>query len=220
MVPLDTRSAHLFSLNGVSFNYKRRRSNGAIAPDGEAAANATVHFGFIAQEVERKFPELVGVSEATGMQSVQYAAFVPLLVEGMKTLRSEGSSLSKRVDEMRRVITVKGLAATGAVTAHHTLVQRVPGHGSTEKVKMTGEASSDESEIKVRLGELEDKLKRKDEELEQLRRNDKEDLDEKLRRKDEEFGTMIAEIREEMRRKFEEMREEFNEELRNQSVFF
>ena len=207
MVPLGSRSAHLFSLNGVSFNYKRRRSNGAIAPDGEAAANATVHFGFIAQEVERKFPELVGVSEATGMQSVQYAAFVPLLVEGMKTLRSEGSSLSKRVDEMRRIITVKGLAATGAVTAHHTLVQRVPGHGAADDEKRRREATSKTSDIEWRLSVLEEKLKRKDEELEEKLRRKDEELEEKLKRKDEELEEKLKRKDEELERKFEELRE-------------
>jgi hypothetical protein len=142
--PLEQRARQIFALNGVSFNYKRR-PDGAVAQDGAVDTNRT-HFGFIAQEVEGPFPELVGVSAGNGLRSVQYGAFVPLLVEGLKGLKEEGDgtrrnldALSRRLDLMdqgsrsgvasqsrrgnsgARIISVKGLTATGAVTAHHDL---------------------------------------------------------------------------------------------------
>jgi hypothetical protein len=143
LLPLEARARHIFALNGVSFNYKRR-PDGAVAQDGAVDVNRT-HFGFIAQDVEGPFPELVGVSAGTGLRSVQYGAFVPLLVEGLKGLKVEGDgarrslersldALSRRLDRLEpttgsaggasgraRVISVKGLTATGAVTAHHDL---------------------------------------------------------------------------------------------------
>jgi hypothetical protein len=140
VAPLEARSRHLFSLNGVSFNYKKR-PDGTVHQDGAVDVNAT-HFGFIAQEVEGRFPELVGRSP-DGMRSVQYSAFVPLIVEGMKTLRSDlaagmasmRSDTAAAVRERRATtVTVKGLAATGAVTAHHGLAQRSRSPGSGDGI--------------------------------------------------------------------------------------
>lgn len=83
----------------------------------------------VLQEVEGAFPELVSRS-SEGLRSLQYSAFVPLLVEGMKDLRAQGDLLSSRLEQLaaaqsneekRRVISVKGLTASGAVTAHNDL---------------------------------------------------------------------------------------------------
>jgi len=145
--PLDVRAKDIFRLNGVSFNYKRRRllvdgSNfkggastrrngqayGAISVDGVVDLNTT-HFGFIAQEVEVDFPELVGRS-ADGTRNVEYSSFVPLLVEGMKSQRAELTELRRRVNMLSpawnptlKSVSVKGLSSTGAVTAHHDLAR-------------------------------------------------------------------------------------------------
>jgi hypothetical protein len=182
---LEARAKHIFTLNGVSFNYKRKvinssppaakstsvfsstggaqRQLGAVSADGVVDTNST-YFGFIAQEVEGQFPELVG-RDSQGFRSVQYSAFVPLIIEGMKEqrsdlfeqrsdsseLRSELAEVVKaqqsEIDGLRsqlreelreagvllslpspsattttRTVSVKGLSATGAVTAHHDLV--------------------------------------------------------------------------------------------------
>jgi hypothetical protein len=145
---LDERAKNIFSLNGVSFNYKRRvlpssssedgqdgEKLGEISRDGVADLNST-HFGFIAQEVEVSYPELVGV-DSQGLRRVAYNAFVPLIIEGMKSQKNEFQDLVKdqrahlqivedlklRIDELssesRSTINVKGLSATGAVSAHY-----------------------------------------------------------------------------------------------------
>jgi hypothetical protein len=202
---LEARAKHIFTLNGVSFNYKRKvinsspaaarststssspssasqgsaagesshdadartgglqqRQLGAVSADGVVDTNST-YFGFIAQEVEGQFPELVG-RDSQGFRSVQYSAFVPLIIEGMKEQRSDlvesikdqRSKLAEGLkaqqseieglwsqfrEELReagvllslpspsattttRTVSVKGLSATGAVTAHHDLVHK------------------------------------------------------------------------------------------------
>jgi len=159
---LDTRAHHIFSLNGVSFNYKRRQSDGFVSADGAVDKNST-HFGFIAQEVEGQFPELVGRA-SDGMRSVQYSAFVPLIIEGMKGQRAEAAAQRAAVESLRariesldrdrssdgssdtsdkdvtrraasKVVSVKGLTGTGAVTAHlDNLVVSVKGLAGTGAV--------------------------------------------------------------------------------------
>ena len=172
MARLDARSRHLFSLNGVSFNYKRR-PDGTVHAEGAPDLNAT-HFGFIAQEVEGRFPELVG-KNSDGMRSVQYSAFVPLIVEGMKALRTDIASASAGVKALQgaadraqagaarvATVTVKGLAATGAVTAHHGLAQRLPWTGAeaetaedTEAAGATSAEAAAAAATAARIGALE-----------------------------------------------------------------
>jgi hypothetical protein len=95
VAPLEARAADLFALRGLSFHY-RRRPDGTVSADGQPDLNRT-HFGFLAQEVEGPFPELVGRSPSTGLRDVAYQAFVPLLVEGLKGHRRELSALKTQV---------------------------------------------------------------------------------------------------------------------------
>lgn len=56
--------------------------------------------GFIAQEVEAVFPELVDTSNE-GFKGIQYSRFVPILVESIKELRKEMKMLSTEVHMLR-----------------------------------------------------------------------------------------------------------------------
>jgi hypothetical protein len=63
-------------------------------------------YGFIAQEVEKIFPNLVSTAnDAIGTKSVNYDGFIPLLVSSVQelkrqndTLQSENEALKKRLD--------------------------------------------------------------------------------------------------------------------------
>jgi hypothetical protein len=57
--------------------------------------------GFIAQEVEPLFPELV-VTDANGYKSIDYSRFTPLLVETIKEQQQEIASLNKRLCVLER----------------------------------------------------------------------------------------------------------------------
>ena len=60
--------------------------------------------GFIAQEVEKVFPELVVESEVDGLKGVMYARLAPILVEGVKELREENRVLRREVEELRELL--------------------------------------------------------------------------------------------------------------------
>jgi regulator of replication initiation timing len=124
---LDQRSRQLFSLNGVSFNYKRNNEGGgklgAISKDGDVDVDDT-HFGFIAQDVEVSYPELVGRTD-NGLLSVHYTEFIPLIVEGMKEQRRQLDTMQSSIKSIqgsglntkRSVVNVKGLAAMASISS-------------------------------------------------------------------------------------------------------
>jgi hypothetical protein len=58
--------------------------------------NKKTHFGFIAQEVEELFPELV--SEHNHTKHVNYLEFIPLLLGKMRQMQEEINELRDRID--------------------------------------------------------------------------------------------------------------------------
>lgn len=61
-------------------------------------------YGFIAQSIEKVFPELVATSSKTGMKSVQYANLLAPVINAMKELYELYLSQAKRIDEQERRI--------------------------------------------------------------------------------------------------------------------
>ena len=61
-------------------------------------------YGFIAQSIEKVFPELVATSSKTGMKSVQYANLLAPVINAMKELYELHLSQAKRIDEQERRI--------------------------------------------------------------------------------------------------------------------
>lgn len=76
----------LFSLNPIHFNYINDTKN-------------KKHYGFLAQDVEKIFPELVENNTISGYKSVNYIEFIPLLLFKMKKMQNEIDELKKRKDE-------------------------------------------------------------------------------------------------------------------------
>ena len=70
--------------------------------------------GFIAQELELVFPELVETNKTTGYKAVNYDGMIPVLVEGMKEqqaqideLKQQNELLLKELQEMRTALKLK-----------------------------------------------------------------------------------------------------------------
>ena len=57
-------------------------------------------YGFIAQDVQQLFPELVH-EDGEGYLSVNYVELIPLLVQAVQGLSKEVSELNKRIDELQ-----------------------------------------------------------------------------------------------------------------------
>jgi len=76
-------------LEGVSFDWKE---------------NGKTSLGFIAQDIEKVFPDLVTTSEIDGLKSVQYGNLVAPIVEALKELATKGDDLfDKYIDQQKRI---------------------------------------------------------------------------------------------------------------------
>lgn len=73
----------LFTLNPILFNYKDDAKN-------------KKHYGFLAQDVEKIFPELVH-DNMLGYKTVNYQEFMPLMLSKMKDMQNE-------IDKLKNIV--------------------------------------------------------------------------------------------------------------------
>ncbi|MBI5133947.1 MAG: tail fiber domain-containing protein [Candidatus Taylorbacteria bacterium] len=85
------------ALNAVSFKWNK---------DGE---NDPLRYGFIAQDVEAIFPELV-ITADNGLKSVMYGGFTPFIVEAVKELHLSIQNLESRVTDVEGRLAILELA--------------------------------------------------------------------------------------------------------------
>ncbi len=83
-------------LRGVRHDWKREEFPDRNFGDGEA-------IGFIAQEVEAVFPELVE-TESDGYKKVKYAKVTALLVEALRTQQEQLDQQRTEIDELRSMV--------------------------------------------------------------------------------------------------------------------
>ena len=74
--------AELFTLNPIHFTYKNGTNN-------------KIHYGFLAQDVEKIFPKLVE-NNNDGYKTVNYQEFIPLILSKMKIMQNE-------IDELKNL---------------------------------------------------------------------------------------------------------------------
>ncbi len=90
---LDHSLDDLLNLRGVSYDLDRAKWPAKHFPEGR-------QIGFIAQELEKVFPELVQ-TDANGYKSVMYQNVTPILVEAVKTLNAKVDAQQKQIDELK-----------------------------------------------------------------------------------------------------------------------
>ena len=61
-----------------------------------------IHYGFIAQDLEKIYPELVKDSEK-GYKKVNYLELIPLIISKMKEMQDEIDELKKQLEEKNNV---------------------------------------------------------------------------------------------------------------------
>ncbi|GGD07986.1 hypothetical protein GCM10011368_07430 [Hyunsoonleella pacifica] len=68
--------------------------------------NKGKQYGIIAQDVIEEFPELVSLDENSGVYSVNYVGFIPLLIEAVNLQKEEVSKMSRQIDRLKERIKV------------------------------------------------------------------------------------------------------------------
>ena len=84
----------LMLLNGVNYYWKT-----SAFPNMNFSENRQI--GFIAQDVEKLFPEMVFTDE-TGYKSIDYSRLTPVLVETIKEQQKEINELFKRINKLEQ----------------------------------------------------------------------------------------------------------------------
>lgn len=96
-------------MNVVEFNYKQREVESDSVEvglfDEESPILTHKHYGLIAQELQKIYPDLV-VEDEEGYLSVNYVEIVPLLIRSIQ-------ELSAKLDEANKSIVLRGEGGTG-----------------------------------------------------------------------------------------------------------
>lgn len=78
----DESIDNLFTLNPILFSYKNDSKN-------------RTHYGVLAQEVEKIFPELVENNNISGYKTVNYQELIPIILAKMKRMQDEIDQLKQ-----------------------------------------------------------------------------------------------------------------------------
>lgn len=89
ITPLKNQSAKIYDVKTYEFLWRNDNRK---------------DYGFIAQEIEKIFPELVVTNPETGLKGVQYVSMVPLMLEELKTLKRENEKLKKENANLKKDI--------------------------------------------------------------------------------------------------------------------
>ena len=80
----ETKTPNVLNLNPVKYSFK-------------SDINNKIHYGFIAQDVEKIYPELVKSSDL-GYKTVNYIEIIPLLLSKMKDMQGEIDELREQIE--------------------------------------------------------------------------------------------------------------------------
>ncbi len=86
IAPLENSLENILKIQGVGYDWGDKR-----------AFNDKRQIGFIAQDLEKVYPEVVKTDEKTGMKSVMYDKLVAPLVEALKTLHDRVLGIERRI---------------------------------------------------------------------------------------------------------------------------
>ena len=81
---------NVLKLRGVTFNWKESSDN-------------RLHYGFIAQEIEKVFPDLVG-TDSNGFKTINYSGVIPVLTEAIKTQQEEIELLKSENEQLKSTL--------------------------------------------------------------------------------------------------------------------
>jgi Chaperone of endosialidase len=97
IAPLSQSLQNVLSLNGYTYNWRREEF-----PNKQFTADKQI--GFMAQEIEKMYPEIVYTDPATGYKSVDYSKITPVLVEAIKEQQEQIEQQNARLDAQQQLL--------------------------------------------------------------------------------------------------------------------
>jgi Chaperone of endosialidase len=97
IVLLNNSLTNLLKIKGVRYDFRKDEF-----PEKNFSEKSQI--GFIAQDIEKIFPEMV-FTDAQGYKSVDYARLTPVLVEAIKELTLKNQTLASRLDKIEAMLT-------------------------------------------------------------------------------------------------------------------
>lgn len=94
--PISNASELLSKIEGKTYHWKK-----------ELGRNEKLQYGLIAQEVEAVIPEMVSSNKEDGIKSVNYQAFVPLLIDSVNTLKKQNEQQSQEIALLKQQIALQ-----------------------------------------------------------------------------------------------------------------
>jgi Chaperone of endosialidase len=98
IIPIENSLSNILKINGVRYDWKTKEF-----PEKQFSDKNQI--GFIAQEIEKIFPEMVFTDEK-GFKSVDYARLTPVLVEAIKELMLKNQKLENRLDKIEAILSM------------------------------------------------------------------------------------------------------------------
>jgi hypothetical protein len=102
---IDNSLQGVMKVHGVSFEFRNDKFKDYQFAEGR-------QFGFIAQELEKEFPEVVK-TESDGYKSVNYNGMIPVLLEAIKEqqkviekLKTDNENLNTRLEKLEKIFSV------------------------------------------------------------------------------------------------------------------
>ncbi len=97
--PLSNSLQSIQKMQGVRYDWKKDEF-----PEKNFSQQSQI--GFIAQEIESVFPEMV-LTDEKGYKSVDYARLTPVLVEAIKELSQKNKNLESRLEKIEALLSAK-----------------------------------------------------------------------------------------------------------------
>jgi hypothetical protein len=92
IINLEPTMTNISKLRGVTYNWKEE----------SGIQDERKQIGFIAQEVEEYYPELVNTDTTSGIKSVNYAQFSSILLEGLKEMHNKIKGLEDEITLLKK----------------------------------------------------------------------------------------------------------------------
>lgn len=102
---VDNCLAQLIGLSAKKYNYKKEdQGKTFVAEDNKYDPSQKQYFGFLAQDVEKVFPNVVSDDEK-GNKFVSYTQLIPVIVEGIKEQHEVIEQQQAEIDQLKTRLT-------------------------------------------------------------------------------------------------------------------